>query len=181
MDTLNHTKNLKLKDHPGRDAADFYDAILVNVESLESDGAFNPKHLDYIIHIFENTSNSRFHLWATQKYKEVMEFVQKLLLCDEDIMQTDDIITYGFLAQESLREYSNILNSKRWEPNDIKKISKDKYLLMTDSTKSIESPVNNTVEKVYCKIRHKGKDNKSGIGSSTQSNITCHNCGKGGH
>ena len=40
MRTLNHTKNIKLKDIPGRDAADCYDAILVNVESLESAGAF---------------------------------------------------------------------------------------------------------------------------------------------
>ena len=40
VDTLNHTKNLKLKNNPGRDAADCYDAILVNVESLESAGAF---------------------------------------------------------------------------------------------------------------------------------------------
>ena len=72
VDTLNHTKNLKLKDHPGRDAADCFDAILVNVESLESAGAFKPKHLSYIICIFENTSDSRFYLWATQKDKEVM-------------------------------------------------------------------------------------------------------------
>ena len=42
VDTLNHIKNLKLKDHPGRDAADCYDVILVNVESLESAGAFKP-------------------------------------------------------------------------------------------------------------------------------------------
>ena len=75
MDTLNHINNIKLKDHTGRDAADCYDAILVNVESLESAGSFKPEHLGYIIHIFENTSNFRFHLWATQKYKEVMEFV----------------------------------------------------------------------------------------------------------
>ena len=46
---------------------------------------------------------------------------------------------------------------------------------------AIESPVNKTVEKVYCKIRHKGKDNKSGVGSSTKSDVTCHNCGKKGH
>ena len=105
-------KNLKLKDNPGRDAADCYDVILVNVEILESAGAFKPKHLGYIIHIFENTSNSRFHIWATQNYKEVMEFVKKNLLCDEDVMQTDDIITYGLLAQKYLREYSNIVNSK---------------------------------------------------------------------
>ena len=31
VDTLNHMKSLKLKDHPGGDVADFYDAILVNV------------------------------------------------------------------------------------------------------------------------------------------------------
>ena len=45
----------------------------------------------------------------------------------------------------------------------------------------IESPVNKNVEKVYCKILHKGKDNKSGVGSSTKSDVTCHNCGKRGH
>ena len=83
VDTLNHTKNIKLKDHPGRDAADCYDAILVNVESLESAGAFKPNHLGYIIHIFENTYNSIFQIWDTQKYKEVVEFVKKPLLCDE--------------------------------------------------------------------------------------------------
>ena len=50
VDTLNHTKNLKLKDHPGRDATDCYDAILVNMESLENSGAFKPKHLGYTYH-----------------------------------------------------------------------------------------------------------------------------------
>ena len=67
VNTLNQMKNLKLKDHPGRDAADCHDTILVNVESLESAGAFKPEHLGYIIRIFENTSDSRFNLWATQK------------------------------------------------------------------------------------------------------------------
>ena len=42
-----------------------------------------------------------------------MEFVKKPLLCDKDVIQTDDIITYGFLDQESLREYRNIVNSKQ--------------------------------------------------------------------
>ena len=42
-----------------------------------------------------------------------MEFVKKPLLCDEDVMHTNNIITYGFLAQKSLREYSNIVNSKQ--------------------------------------------------------------------
>ena len=52
VDTLNQMKSLKPKDNQGGDAADCYDAILVNVESLESAGAFKPKHLGYIIHIF---------------------------------------------------------------------------------------------------------------------------------
>ena len=72
LDALNHTKNLKLKDNPGRYVADCYNAILVNVESLESAGAFKPEHLGYIICIFEDTYDSIFHLWDTQKYKEVM-------------------------------------------------------------------------------------------------------------
>ena len=71
-----------------------------------------------------------------------------------------------------------IVDSKRWEPTDIKKIYKDEYLLMTASTVIIESPVNKTMEKVYCKILQKGKDNKPGVGSSTKSDLTCYNCGK---
>ena len=62
VDTLNHTKNLKLKYHPCRDAADCYDAILVNLESLESSVAFNPEHLGYIIRIFEDTCDYIFHI-----------------------------------------------------------------------------------------------------------------------
>ena len=161
----NHMKNLKLKNNPGRDVANCYNTILVNVESLDSAGAFKPEHLVYINSIFEDTSDSRFHIWATQKYKEVMEFVKKPLLCDEDVTQTDNTITYGLLVQESLREYSNIVNSKRWETTDIKKISKDESLLLTGSTAEIESPVNKTVATVYCKIGHKRKDNKYGVGS----------------
>ena len=42
-----------------------------------------------------------------------MEFDQKPLLCDKDVMDTDDMITYGLLAQESLQEYSNFVNSKQ--------------------------------------------------------------------
>ena len=53
-----------------------------------------------------------------------MEFVKKPLFCDKDAIRTDNIITYGFLVQEYLQEYSNIVDSKRWETTDIKKISK---------------------------------------------------------
>ena len=69
------------------------------MESLESARAFKPEHLGYIIRIFEDTSDFRFHLWATLNYKDIIEFVKKTLLCDKDVMQTDNIITYGFLVQ----------------------------------------------------------------------------------
>ena len=78
------------------------------MERLESAGVFKPEHLGYIINIFEDTSNYRFHLWETQKYKEVMELVKKICVCDEDVTQTDNIITYGFLVQEALQEYIRI-------------------------------------------------------------------------
>ena len=107
-----------------------------------------------------------------------MEFVKKPLLCDRDVIQNDDINTYGFLVQEYLQEYRNIIDSKRWEPTGVKKIYKDESLLLMDSTVSIESPVNKTVDKVSCKTCHIGKDNKSGVGSSMKSVVTCHKCGK---
>ena len=58
VETLNHMKSLKLKDHPGENVADCCDKILVDSERLESDGAFKPDHLGYTIHIFEDTSES---------------------------------------------------------------------------------------------------------------------------
>ena len=42
-----------------------------------------------------------------------MDSIKKPLLCDKSFMHTDDNITYDFFAQESLREYSNIFNSKQ--------------------------------------------------------------------
>ena len=73
-------KSLKLKDNQVVDAVDCYDAILENVQGLESAGAFKPEHLGYIIHIFQNTYNYRFHIWDTHKYKEVMEFLKETFI-----------------------------------------------------------------------------------------------------
>ena len=64
-------KSLKLKSYPGENVTDCCAAILVDAERLDSSGAFKPKHLRYITRIFEDTSDSRFRLWAIQKYKEV--------------------------------------------------------------------------------------------------------------
>ena len=82
---------------------------MVDDARLDSVVAFNPEHHGYIINIFEYTYDSRFHIWATQKYKEFIKFIRKLFACDKDFMQPDEIITYVSLVQEDMREYSNFL------------------------------------------------------------------------
>ena len=69
--TLTHMKSPKLKSYPGDNLTGDCTEILVNSERLESSGAFNTEHIGHITHIFEYTSESRFRIWAIQKYKEV--------------------------------------------------------------------------------------------------------------
>ena len=73
----------------------------MDAERLESAGAFKPEHLGYITRIFEDTSDSRFRLWAIQKYKEVMQFIKKLRVCYMDVLSQEDIIIYDSLVQEA--------------------------------------------------------------------------------
>ena len=93
-ETLNHMKSLKLKSYPGENNSDCCAEILVDSERLESAGDFRPEHLGYITRIFEDTSESRFRLWAIQKYKEVTEFIKKLCVWDMDVLSQEDLITY---------------------------------------------------------------------------------------
>ena len=51
-------KSLKLKIDPGRIVTYCCTEILVDAERVESSGAFNPEHLRYITHIFEDTYDS---------------------------------------------------------------------------------------------------------------------------
>ena len=81
VETINLMKSIKLKDHLGENAAECCDEILVDAGCLESAGTFKPEPLVYIIHILEDTSDSRFHIWETQKYKEVVEFINKFCVC----------------------------------------------------------------------------------------------------
>ena len=106
-------KSLKLKDRLCENVTYFCDEILVDSERLESDGAFNTEKIDYIICIFENTSDYRFHICVTQKYKEVMEFIKKICVCNKYVMRPDDIIIYGSIFQEDMHVYHNIVESKR--------------------------------------------------------------------
>ena len=124
-ETLNHMKSLKLNSYPGENFIDCCAAILVDAERLESAGAFNPEHLGYIIRIFEYTSDSRLRLWDIQKYKEVMEFIKKLCVCDMDVISQEDLITYESLVQEYTQEYRDLVDSKRWEPATTKENYQD--------------------------------------------------------
>ena len=119
-ENLNHLKCLKLKNNLGENVAECCAAILVDDERFESDGDFNLKHLRHIIQTFENTSDTRFHLWANQEYKEVKDFIKKIHICDEYVMQHDALITYGSLVKEDMCEHRKIITSKRWEPTYIK-------------------------------------------------------------
>ena len=76
---------------------------------------------------------------------------------------------------------ATLFDSKLWEPTDSKNISKDEPLLLMSYTVEVESMFNKTVQKSDCKSFQEGKDNTSGVGSSTKSVVTCHKCGKNGH
>ena len=85
-ETLTHMTSLKLKRYPGENVTDFCVAILVYAGRLESARSFKPDHLGYTTSIFEDTSESRFRLWAIHKYKDVTEFIKKLRVCDMDVI-----------------------------------------------------------------------------------------------
>ena len=155
--------------------------ILVDVERLESSRAFKPEHLGYIIRIFEDTSDSRFRLWDIQKYKEVTEFINKVHVCDMDVIPQEYLITYKSLVQEATQEYLNIVDSKRWEPATIKEKSQDQPSLPKSYNVAIDQSINKDLEQVDFKICHGENGSGSGRGSYARSDITCHKCGKKGH
>ena len=43
-----------------------------------------------------------------------MDFIKKLFVCDKDVMQLDDLITYVSLVQEIMREYRTAVDSNQW-------------------------------------------------------------------
>ena len=103
-EALTHITSLKIKFYPGENITDFCTEVLVNAERLESLGTFKLEHLGYIPGIFENNSDSRFHLRGIHKYKEVTEFNKKLHVCDTYVISPEEIITYGSLIQEATHE-----------------------------------------------------------------------------
>ena len=85
-ETLTHMNSLKLKIYPGDNVTYCCAEILVDDDSLEISGAFKPENLGYITRVFEDTSDSIFRLWGIHTYKEVTDFINKLCVCDMDVI-----------------------------------------------------------------------------------------------
>ena len=149
----------------------------MDAERLESSEAFKPEHQGYITHIFEDMSDSRFCLWATQKYKEVTEIIKKLHVCDMDVLSQKDLITYEFLVQEATQEYHDLVDSKRWEPATSKEKSQYQPSLPRAYNVAIEQSINKDLKQVYFSSLRSGNNSGSVRGSSARSDITCHKCG----
>ena len=45
-----------------------------------------------------------------------MEFINKMLVCEINIVSPEELITYESLAQQAMCEYRDLVYSKRWEP-----------------------------------------------------------------
>ena len=96
-------------------------------------------------------------------------------------MHTNDITTYGLLAQESFQEYSNIVNSKQV---DLKiRHSGNDSASERGSFARLDGKCQNCGKKVrikkYCRL--KGHGYSVNRGSSARSDIICHKCGNKGH
>ena len=98
---------------------------MVDGKRLESSKAFNTEHIGYINCIFYDTCDSRLRLWEIQKYKEVIEFINRFFLFDMDVISPEELIIYDSLVQEDTREYHNIVDSKWWKPDTSKEKSQD--------------------------------------------------------
>ena len=105
-------KSLKLISYPREKVTDCCAAILVDSGRLQISGAFKPDNLGYINHIFEDTSDSRFHIQDIQKYKEVTEFIKNFYVCDINVMSPEYLIAYESLVQKATCEYRNLFEFK---------------------------------------------------------------------
>ena len=54
-----------------------------------------------------------------------MEFIEKLPVCDKDVIQSADIITYVYFVQEAMGKYHIIVESKQWGLTDTKYVFQD--------------------------------------------------------
>ena len=109
---LNNLKNIKIRRYLEDNLEDLRNTILLYSKYLENDRQFKPVHLGFTTNIFETTSNYRFCFWYIQRHTEVSKVIKKLHVCDEDIIQPEEIIIYESLVQEATHECFNLVDSK---------------------------------------------------------------------
>ena len=102
-------------------------------------------------------------------------------MCDMDFISQEKIITYEFLVQEAMREYRDLVGSKRWELTTSKEKSQEQPSLPKACTVVIDQSINKALEQVDFKSRRSVNGSGSGGGSYDRSYMTCHKCGKKGH
>ena len=119
---MNHLKSIKLKCHMGGNIADKCAAILVNADRFESAVAFKYEHLSYITNTLENTSDPRFYIWETQKYKEVMDLIRNLVCTTRISYDLKSSLPMGPLFKR-ICVNTIFVYSQSWETTDIKKKS----------------------------------------------------------
>ena len=174
-------KSLKLKSCIGENIIYFCAAILVDSELLDSARSFKPVHLGYTTCIFQDTSDSRFCLWAIQKYKDFTDFIKKLCVCDMNFIPPQRLITYKPLVLETICEFHDLVDLKQWEPVTGKEKSKDQASISKAYTVEVDQLVNKALKKFDFKIHRSGNAVVSGGGSSARLNVTCHKCNNKGH
>ena len=76
---------------------------MVDDERPESARDFKSEDIGYITFMFEDTYDSRFRMWAIQKYKELTYFIKKLCVCDMYVISQEELITYESLVQEAMQ------------------------------------------------------------------------------
>ena len=96
-------------------------------------------------------------------------------------MHTNDITTYGLLIRESLREYSNIVNSKQVDLKS--RHSGNDSGSERGSFARLYGKCHNCGKKGHLKkdCRLNGHGSSVNRGSSARSDIICHKCGNKGH
>ena len=104
-ENINDLYSLKIKIYPGKNVPDLCASIQVGDDCLESFGSFKPENLRDINRILQDNFDYRFNLWVIHKYKDVTEFLNKLYLCEDYIIQPEYLNNYNSHVKQVMREY----------------------------------------------------------------------------
>ena len=84
--------------------------------------------------------------WVVKNHKEVTQFINKLCVCNTDVIKPEYLVTHDSLLQEALCEYRNLGGSKWWKPTTCKEKSQDQPSIPKAYTVAIEQLVNKALK-----------------------------------